>query len=617
MANLLKMANVQSILLLHAQGWPQRRIARELGIDRETVRKYVRQQLCGAKPANAPTGSEDSKPANLPTVPALGSNPADAPMDGSAEATVPKPAKAPTSPVLPTGPRSKCEPHREAIRAKMQEGLSAQRIYQDLGGAEAGVSYDSVRRFLRRLSGKRALPFRRTECQAGEEAQVDFGTGARIQTPEGRWRKTHVLRIVLSHSRKAYSEASYTQTTEDFLRCLENAFSHFGGVPQSLVIDNLKAAVAHPDWFDPVLTPKLQSFCQHYGTTILPTKPYMPRHKGKVESGIKYVKNNALKGRTFTSLDEQNQHLAHWERTVADTRIHGTTKKQVGKLFVEVERAALRPLPLERFPCFQEAQRKVSRDGHIEVAKAYYSAPPEYLGRVVWVRWDARLVRIFNARWEQIALHVRHEKGRFSTQGEHLHPHKISGLERGADYLLSRVQLIGSHTSQWAQAMLHARGVAGTRVLQGVLSLTKKHDSQELENACEVALSHGVYRLRTIRKLLARSAAKQMPLSFLDEHPIIRPLDDYAQVVARAIHRQPDRPSVGEGFKRHGSGVREAQENENSPSGVSHQGCDASSTRPRSEYPSPGCSSAEPDSVSPDSSTIVSRSSFYQEPCHE
>jgi transposase len=107
---------------------------------------------------------------------------------------------------------------------------------------------------------------------------------------------------VLSHSRKGYSEATFSQTTEDFFRCLENAFAHFGGVPKTLVIDNLKAAVKHPDWFDPVLTPKVQSFAQHYGTVILPTKPYTPRHKGKVEGGVKYVQNNGLKGHTFASL---------------------------------------------------------------------------------------------------------------------------------------------------------------------------------------------------------------------------------------------------------------------------------------------------------------------------
>jgi hypothetical protein len=138
---------------------------------------------------------------------------------------------------------------------------------------------------------------------------VDFGAGAPIITSEGTRRKTNVFRIVLSHSRKAYSEATFTQTTEDFCRSLENAFAHFGGVPKTLVIDNLKAAVAHPDWFGPELTPKAQSFCRHYGTVILPTKPYMSRHKGKAESGVKYVKNNALKARTFTSLEEENRCL--------------------------------------------------------------------------------------------------------------------------------------------------------------------------------------------------------------------------------------------------------------------------------------------------------------------
>ena len=296
--------------------------------------------------------------------------------------------------------------------------------------------YDSVKRFVRQLGRGRALPMRRMECAAGEEAQVDFGSGAPVVGPDGKRRKTHVFRIVLSHSRKAYSEATFRQTTEDFIGCLENAFWHFGGCPKVLVIDNLRAAVKHPDWFDPELVPKLRSFCQHYGIVILPTKPYMPRHKGKVESGVKYVQNNALKAKKFPSLQEQNDHLAHWEATVADTRIHGTTRQHVGRVFREAERPALQPLPRERFPCFQEAPRKVSRDGHVEVAKAYYSVPPEYLGHTVWARWDARLVRIFNQRFEQIATHVRHEQGRFSTHAQHLAPEKINGIERGVGYLL-------------------------------------------------------------------------------------------------------------------------------------------------------------------------------------
>jgi transposase len=613
MANVLKMALIESILSLHAQRWSQRRIARELQIDRETVRKYLRERLSGPKPAIAPAGSDDSKPATFPGAPAPASKPATNLPTGSEEAPVEKSAGLAGSEPFQRGPVSQCEALRETILAKIDQDLSGTRIWQDLVAEhDFPGSYDSVRRFIQKLGRIRSLPFRRMECGPGEEAQVDFGTGAPVIGPDGKRRKTNVFRIVLSHSRKAYSEATFTQTTEDFFRCLENAFAHFGGVPKTLVIDNLKAAVAHPDWFDPELTPKVQSFCRHYGTVILPTKPYMPRHKGKVESGVKYVKNNALKARTFTSLEEENRGLADWERTVADTRIHGTTKRQVRLLF-EQERSALLPLPLERFACFHEGKRKVNRDGHVEVAKAYYSAPPEYLGREVWVRWDARLVRIFNHRFEQIAVHTRHEQGRFSTNPQHLAKEKISGIERGVSYLLHKVSVVGPFTRQWSEAVINARGIEGTRVLQGLLSLTKKHPCEALEKACEIALSHDCWRLRALRQLLGRKKAKQEPLPFLEEHPIIRPMSDYGAIVAQAIHRQDGRPSVGEGLERHGwTKAVLPHVYEKGPATSSAPG-PTDLLPPRSSYPSPGCTSAEPGSVSPDNSTVVPPSSFHQE----
>ena len=200
---------------------------------------------------------------------------------------------------------------------------------------------------------------------------------------KGRRRRPHLFRGVLSHSRKGYSEAMWRQTAESFIRCLENAFRHFGGVTATVVIDNLKAGVIRADWFDPELNPKVVSFCEHYGTVILPTKPAMPRHKGKIESGVKYAQNNAVAGRTFSSLAEQNLFLAEWERTVADTRIHGTTRQQVGKLFATAEQPALRPLPAMVFPVFEEAPRTVHRDGYVEFRRTYYSVPPEYVGRQV------------------------------------------------------------------------------------------------------------------------------------------------------------------------------------------------------------------------------------------
>ena len=351
--------------------------------------------------------------------------------------------------------------------------------------------------------------------------------------------RTHVFRIVLSYSRKAYSEVVYRQTTENFIRCLEDAFWHFGGVPRRLVLDNLRAAVQQADWFDPELNPKIEAFATHYGIAMLPTKPYTPRHKGKVERGVDYVQENGLKGHTFSDIEDENRHLRDWEQNVADTRLHGTTRQQVGKLFREVEKATLQPLPRERFPFFHEEQRTVHRDGHVEVAKAYYSAPPEYLGRRVWVRWDARLVRLFNQRFEQIGLHVKQEPGHFSTHDEHLASEKISGVEQGAIWLLTKVRPLGPDTARWAEAMLQARGVAGVRVLQGLLSLAKRHTSTALGKACATAWSYGAYRLRTLRALLERQTAPQALLPFLDKHEIIRPLSEYAQLVHNAFTKEP------------------------------------------------------------------------------
>ncbi len=316
MANQLKMAEVQAILALARGGWSNRHIARHLGVHRETVGRHLRAVGFAStllpqdhsKPASAPIGSEG-----------FASGSGGAPL-GSASA--------------PVGLVSAASAWREVIVQKLEAGLTAQRIYQDLCSDHGYAgSYYSVRRLVKKLTATMPAPFRRMECQPGAEAQVDFGRGAPIVGPDGRRKTTWVFRIVLSHSRKGYAEAVHRQTTDDFLRSLENAFACFGGVPRTLVIDNLRAAVSRADWFDPELCPKVRSFAEHYGVAVLPTKPYTPRHKGKIERGIGYVKSNALKGRTFASLADQNRHLQTWEATVADTRIHGTTRRQVKEVF--------------------------------------------------------------------------------------------------------------------------------------------------------------------------------------------------------------------------------------------------------------------------------------------
>ena len=218
-----------------------------------------------------------------------------------------------------------------------------------------------------------------------------------------------------------------------------------------LNLDNLKAGVIKADWYDPEINPKLADFCRHYGVNVMPCRPATPQHKGKVERGVGYVRNNALKGHRFESVGAENRHLAHWETHVADTRIHGTTCKQVAALFEE-ERARLQPLPASLFPCYQEARRTVGRDSFVEVAKSFYEAPPEYIGSQVWVRWDSRVVRIINGRREQVQMHTRLEPGKFSRALG------CGGMNRplleSCRYWVERVGMLGTSCQRWAQAGL-------------------------------------------------------------------------------------------------------------------------------------------------------------------
>lgn len=179
MANQLKRDTVQAIQALHQHGWTNQRIAEELGIHRTTVAAHLK-----SKPTQVTAGSEES------------------------------------SASVPPRPRSRCEPYRAAILEKLKAGLSAQRIYQDLvEDFRFPHSYESVKRFVRTLCRSQEPPFRRVDSAPGEEAQVDFGQGAPVIGVDGKRRRPHVLRVVLSHSRKGYSEAVDRQTTENFIRC--------------------------------------------------------------------------------------------------------------------------------------------------------------------------------------------------------------------------------------------------------------------------------------------------------------------------------------------------------------------------------------------------------------
>jgi hypothetical protein len=359
-----------------------------------------------------------------------------------------------------------------------------------------------------------------------------------VKDAQGKKRRTHILRVVLSFSRKGYSEAVLSQNTETFLRSLENAFRHFGGVPSVLNVDNLKAAVLRADWFDPEINPKFEAFCRHYGTSVMPCRPYTPQHKGKVERGICHVKNSALKGNDFESLSAENAHLAHWEKTVADTRIHGTTKRQVAEHFAQ-ERPFLQALPASLFPVFEEARRKVGRDSFVEVARAYYEVPAEHIGNEVWVRWDLRMVRILNQRSEPICSHRRLEPGTFSrTLGC---AGMASTITAAIEYWTNRSALLSPACGLWAQNLIHKRGHTALRAIMGLCGLSKKHPAAAIDHACREAQKNGRTRLRDIQALLKNPSLvtqTQLPLQHANPSPILRDLRHYSAFIHQHTNEQ-------------------------------------------------------------------------------
>ncbi len=333
MAHYLDMTKRQRVLAYLTLGWSHRRIAREVGVDRDTVRRYAAQ--AAANPAKVFAGS-----------------PAVAPSPGS---------------------RSGAAVHDALIRERLERGLTAQRIWQDLVETTGyGGSYESVKRYVRRVELRAARAIGVMHHAPGEEAQVDFFRGAPTHDPTtGRQRPTWCFRMTLAHSRHGYEEAVWQLDLPTFLRLHEHAFRDFGGVPKVIRHDNLKAAVTRACLFDPDTNAVYAAFAQHWGFVPLPTQPRHPEENGKEERAGGYVKSNALRGRTFDSLAAQNAHLRSWNETWARQRIHGTTKRQVWAHFVATERAVRRPCPAQAFALFACGTRTVHRDGHVEVAGAF------------------------------------------------------------------------------------------------------------------------------------------------------------------------------------------------------------------------------------------------------
>jgi hypothetical protein len=247
--------------------------------------------------------------------------------------------------------------------------------------------------------------------------------------------------------------------------------------------------------------------------------------KGKVERSVGHAKNTPLKGLRFESLQEAQTYLDHWETRWADTRIHGTTKRQVAAMFAE-EKPALQPLPVEPFRYYQYGKRTVNLDGCVEVEAAYYGAPPGWIGRHIQVQWDSHQVRLMDPQSGQLLReHLPQARGR----------HRINDEDRpkktplGTLQLLSRADKTGVQIGALCRAMHSEHGPIAVRRIQGVLSLAKKYGAASVEDACAAALEVGVRDYRFVRRYLERHP--QLPLSLRQVDPLIRQLTLYRDFI--------------------------------------------------------------------------------------
>jgi transposase len=530
MGNVLSDDKKQQVLALGRLGWALRRIEQETGIRRETSSGYLR---AAGIPVRAPRGWGHAKPAKE-TIPDSGrdSKPAKEAISDSDPDS--KPAKEVIPDFGPTRPSrapaaSACEVHRDFIEEALRCGRNAKAIYQDLVVDHGfGARYASVSRFARKLRGARV-----PEAHAviftppGEEAQVDYGEGPMVREPTtGKYRRTRLFVMTLGFSRKSVRLLAWRSSTKTWCELHETAFRRLGGVPRITVLDNLREGVVAPDIYDPAVNPLYRDMLAHYGALALPCRVRHPDRKGKVESGIGHTQRTALKGLRFETIEEAQRHLDHWDTRWADTRIHGTTKRQVAAMFAE-EKPHLLPLPIEPFRYYRFGKRTVHLDGHVEIEGAYYSVPPGNIGRELLVQYDDRRVRLLDQRTSELLReHMPQAPGRHRTRDED----KPKKTPATTEQLLTRTRVLGKNIGVVAAEIHHRDGEPGVRRVLGLLGLAKKHGPFAVDDACAMALAVGVPTYRFVRQYVERKHAPQLTLRQVD--PLIRDLTHYRDLIA-------------------------------------------------------------------------------------
>jgi transposase len=415
------------------------------------------------------------------------------------------------------------EQYQDKIQEWTMQGVQASTIWSHLQREHHFQgSYSVVQRYIKRLKESQRPVTTILDFNPGESVQVDFGQGPKlINASTGEEHKTWIFVMVLSWSRHMYAEMVLHQDVMTWLACHRRAFEWFNGVPGKIIIDNAKCAITKACYHNPCVQRAYAECASGYGFIISPCPPYDPQKKGRVESGVKYVKNRFVPLRQFRSLADANQQLKQWILEEAGLRTHGSTREKPLVLF-EIEQSTLKRLP-NHLPEFAAWERvKLHGDCHVQYQKCRYSAPYRLVRQELWLRATDTTIRLY-FNHQLVALHPRLEiAGTKHTISEHLPPNAVAYQMRDAQWCLKQAAEIGAYCLDVIQSLLNDGVVDYLRAAQSILGLRKKYGDVRLEAACHRALVFQSIHYKTIKTMLD-TGAEQHPLPQEEEHTLAEP----------------------------------------------------------------------------------------------
>lgn len=489
----LSMIDVKELLRRWAAGQSIRRITRETGADRKTVRRYAEAATKLALPRERPPTDEEVQRIGLCVQ--MREEPA-----ASAE-------------------WQELAKHRERIKGWLERKrpLRLTKVHKLLvreEGLEAG--YDTLRRYARRELGwgKRRATVRLEDPPAGQEAQVDFGRmGPMLDPATGRMRQLWALVVTLSFSRYQFVWPTFAQTTAAVCEGLDHAWWFFGAMPRTIIPDNCPAMIKDPDALNPQLVAAFLDYVQARDLFVDPARIQSPRDKARVENQVPYVRESWFDGEVFSDLEEARRHAEHWCGEEAGLRIHGTTCQVPREVFEATEKATMLAPPTEGFdvPLWLE-KLTVHPDHHVQVARALYSVPTLYLHKTVRARADRTTVKIYLGT-ELIKMHPRRPAGGRSTDPNDYPVGKAPYALRSVEALVTKARGMGPHIGTYAERLLGGP-LPWTRMRQvyALLRLCDKFSPGRVEAVCQSALSFDVIDVARITRML-KTASKAAPPS--------------------------------------------------------------------------------------------------------